>query len=415
MKMRWAYCLMLPLLQAAWAGAQQSASPPMTLPQALDFAHKQNPSLLSAAQHVEAVKAGEITAGLRQNPVLTGSGQMVTLGPDNPNGPDFYTAGVQRLFERGNKRGVRLDLARATTALTDSQRVDLQRQTDFAIKQAFTRMLFAKDALRVSEDNLTGYRRTVELMQVRLDAGQMSRNDFARIELQLAGFESDTDNARLALQQASTQLQSLMGIERPKTDFDVTGSLDTPAPALTLDDLRQKALDARPDVKAASQQVAVNQAGVRLAYANGTTDPTLEGEFEHSGHANTAGFNLQIPLRVFDRNQGEKERAKYELESSKLALTAARNQAIADVDQSYEAYQTAQAQAARYRDKYLDEARRVRDNLEFSYRNGQGTLLDYLSALQDYRSVNLQSLTANAQLQLAIHQLSYVTYTEILP
>ncbi|WP_263408106.1 TolC family protein [Terriglobus tenax] len=415
MKMRWAFCLVLPLLSVAWAGAQQSTSPPLTLQQALDFAHKQNPSLLSAMQHVEAVKAGETTAGLRQNPVLTSSGQMVTLGPDDPNGPDFYTVGVQRLFERGNKRAIRLDAARATTALTDQQRVDLQRQTDFAIKQAFTRMLFAKDALRVSQDNLEGYRKTVALMQVRLDAGDMSRNDFSRVELQLAGFENDTDNARLALTQASTQLQSLMGIERPAAGFDVVGALDTAVPAITLEDLKQKALDTRPDVKAAAQQVAVNQAGVRLAYANGTSDPTVEGEYEHSGHANTAGFNLQIPIRVFDRNQGEKERAKYELESSRLALTATRNQAVADVDQAFQAYQTAQAQAARYRTKYLDEAKRVRDNLEFSYRNGQGTLLDYLSALQDYRSVNLQSLTANAQLQLAIHQLSFVTYTEILP
>lgn len=415
MKMRWAFCLLLPVVPVAQVVAQQAASPPMTLQQALDYAHKQNPSLLSAMQHVEAVKAGEITAGLRQNPVLTTSGQMVTLGPNDSNGPDFYTAGIQRLFERGNKRAIRLDVARATTALTDQQRVDLQRQTDFAIKQAFTRVLFAKEALRVSEDNLAGYRHTVDLMKVRMDAGDMSKNDFARVELQLAGFESDTDNARLALQQATTQLQSLMGIERPAASFDVVGSLDTGAPALTLDDLRQKALDARPDVKAAAQQVAVNQASVRLAYANGTVDPTVEGEYEHSGHANTAGFNVQIPLRVFDRNQGEKERAKYELESSKLALTAARNQAVADVDQAFQAYQAAQSQSARYRTKYLDEAKRVRDNLEFSYRNGNGTLLDYLSALQDYRSVNLQSLTANAQLQLAVHQLSFVTYTEILP
>ena len=95
-------------------------------------------------------------------------------------------------------------------------------------------------------------------------------------------------------------------------------------------------------------------------------------------------MSVAIPLRFFDRNQGEKLRTRLEVESSQFSLTAARNQVISDVDQAYLAVEIAESQARRYRDRYLDEAGRVRDNLQFSYRNGNSTLLDYLDALRDY-------------------------------
>ena len=120
-------------------------------------------------------------------------------------------------------------------------------------------------------------------------------------------------------------------------------------------------------------------------------------------------------MRIFDRNQGEKERTRYEVESSRSAVTAARNQVVSDVDQAWFALDTAQRQAHRYNTRYLDEAARVRDNLQFSYRNGNSTLLDYLSALRDYRAIHLSSLNANAQVWLAIHQLSFATATDIIP
>jgi cobalt-zinc-cadmium efflux system outer membrane protein len=391
------------------------AAAPLTLEQVLDLAHRANPTLLSAAQHLAAVHAQEITAGLRQNPSAIVGGQMLTLPAGNPDGPDFINAGVQRLFERGNKRALRLDTARSTTALTGFQLDDQRRQTDLAIRQAFSRMLYAQDALAISRENLDDYRKTVGLMKFRLDAGDIDQTDFDRVELQLAGFESDMDNAQLTLRQGSIVLQMLSGIATPADSFAISGTLDPPPVTTTLDTLRSAALANRPDLKAARAQVQVNAATVKLAIANGTADPTAEVEYERSGNANTIGGNVNIPLRIFDRNQGEKERARYELDSSRLALTAAQNQVLSDVDSAWAAYQAAQSQSERYRSKYLAEAAHVRDNLEFSYRNGNTTLLDYLSALSDYRQVNLASLNAKLQLLLALEQLSYAAHTEIVP
>jgi cobalt-zinc-cadmium efflux system outer membrane protein len=382
--------------------------------QAIDLARLQNPSLLSANAHVSATKESEITAGLRVNPNFNLTGSDVSL-PASSNNPYLYSAQVSRLFERGQKRRWRLDVARSTTDLTRSQYADQERQVVLTVKTAFTQMLAAKGALNLAQQNVDDYRKTIDLSRERLRAGDISATDFKRLDLQLAQFESDYDNAHTNLVQASEQLQTLLGYDRPHPGFDITGSLDPPSISTTLTDAEQKALQARPDYLAAQQSVRVADANVKLAYAEGTTDPTIEGEYDRAGTANSAGFQIGIPLRIFDRNQGEKARTKYEAQSSRFSETAARNQVVSDVDQAWAAYEDALSLARRYNGHYLQEAHDVRDNLEYSYRHGGTTLLDYLSALQDYRQVNLDALNANMQVWLSLDQVSFAAATEIVP
>ena len=407
--------LLLTVLLSGAAAQAQSPQPPLTLRQALDIARTRNPNLLSGQQHVIATKANEITAGLRQNPNFTISGAEVNLPADNPSNPYQYVGNVNRLFERGQKRRWRLDIAHATTDVTQSQYKDSERQTALAVKQAFTQMLAAKAALAIADDNLQGYRKTVDLSKARLDAGDISATDFERIDLQLAEFESDYDNAKLNLLQSSDQLQLLLGIDKPADTFDITGTLDPPTITAPLTQIEQEALQSRPDYLAAEQSVRLADSNIKLADAEGTTDPTIGGEYERVGTYNSAGFQVSIPLRLFDRNQGEKQRPRYEAQSSRFAETAAHNQVVNDVDQAWAGYQTAMEMAKRYHGHYLQEATRVRDNLEYSYRHGGTTLLDYLDALRDYRQTNLDALNANTQVWLALHQLSFAAATEIVP
>lgn len=404
-------------LSCGQAGAPVSSAPPMTLNDAVQRGLLKNPALVAAREHVSATRAQRMTAGLRANPSLTITGQGVTLPEINNDGgnPYYYSANVARLFERGQKRRWRLDGATATADQTEAQMHDLERQVALSIRQAFTNLLVAQGAQKVAEENLADYRKTLELSKARLDAGDISKTDFERIDLQLAQFESDFDNAQLAIQQSAAQLQLLFGIERPAASVDIVGTLDVPALSLTRAEAEQAALSRRPDLAAVQSGLLAAQANARLAIADGTTDPTLSSEYERSGAANTFGANISIPLRFFDRNQGEKERTRFEINSSRFSLQATRNQVISDVDQAWNALQTATHLANRYNTHYLEEAGHVRDNLQFSYRNGNTTLLDYLDALRDFRAVNLSSLNANAQVWLALHQLTFATTMDMTP
>jgi len=413
-------CVAVALFAAGAAWGQGLPAAPalanaLTMQQVVDLAKAKNPTLLSAQQNLLSVKAQEIQAGVRQNPNLAFAGTDVSLGATNPASPYSYSVQASRLFERGEKRRWRLDSARSTTDQTRDQ-YDLQeQQTILAVKQAFTSMILAKAALKLAQDNLRDYKHELDISKARYDAGDIGKLDYERLDLQLAQFETDETSAEATLSQTSYQLQTLIGLDHPSNNFDIVGDIVPPVVPSPLTDLEQKALAARPDYKAAQDGIRVADANVKLAFANGTTDPTIEGEYDRAATYNSAGFNISIPLRIFDRNQGNKETAKFVAQASRFTEMAARNQVYSDVDQAYVGYSTAKVLADRYNGHYLAEAKDVLSIAQFAYEHGGIALLDYLNALQDDRTTTLNALDAYAQTWMAIHQLSYATATEVAP
>jgi len=405
------------LLSCVGFGQNQPSTPayvPITMQQAVELARAKNPTLLSARQNLLSVKAQEIQAGVRQNPNLIATGSDVTQNAQAAN-PYYYSVGVSRLFERGEKRRWRLDIARSTTVQTDAQYHAQEQQTILAVRQAFTNFVIAKAAKKLADDNLNDFKHELDIGQERLKAGDLARLDFERLDLQLAQFESDESNAVTNAQQASVQLQVLLGYDKPRQDFDIVGDVVPPVVSGTMQDLEQKALVARPDYHAAHLGVAVADANVKLAYANGTADPTLEADYDRNGNDNSAAFSLSIPLRLFDRNQGNKETSKYVAQASRFTELATRNQVIGDVDQAWIGYANAKVLSDRYNGHYLDEAKDVLDISRFSYEHGGLALIDYLDALRQSRSVTSDALNAYAQTWMAIHQLSFASATEVIP
>src|ERR1700691_1233345 len=397
------------------APAPPPPTAPITMQQAVDMALAHNPVLLSAQQNLLSMKGQEVEAGLRANPDFEFAGENVSIPTTNPAGPYFYNAEVTRLFERGQKRRWRLDSARATTAQTEAQYHDQIRQTTLQVKQSFTNLLLAKATLKLAQDNLKDFRHELQINHDRYQAGDIGKLDYERLDLQLAQFESDESSAEMNLVQASDQLQTLIGYQQPSRSFDISGDLVPPALSSNLTDLEQKALAERPDYRAAQAAVRVADANVKLAYANGTTDPTLEGEYDHSGTQSSYGFYVTVPVRIFDRNQGNKDTSKYLAQSSRFGEVAAQNQVYSDVDQAWIGYTTSKVLSDRYNGHYLAEAKDVLSIAQFAYEHGGLALLDYLSALQDDRTTSLNALNSYAQTWMAIHQLSFASATDVVP
>ena len=386
-----------------------------TLQQIIAMAQDHNPTLLAAQANLRGVRAQEMQAAVRANPYFTLAGTNVSLPAEGASNPYSYSAQVARLFERGEKRRFRIDAAKATTGQTQAQLDDTIRQTILTIKQAFTKMLVAKEALELANASLKDYRHEVEISLDRYKAGDLGKLDYERLDLQLGGFESDAANNEITLLQASDQLQTLIGVETPAEDFDVTGEIVPPIVTGQRTDLIQQALARRPDLAAAQAAVGAAEANARLAVANGTTDPTLEGEYDRSGTYNSAGFSVNIPLRLFDKNHGNKDTARFQADASRLTQTAARNQVVSDVDQAWVGYTRAKALSDRFSQHYLDESKDILSIAQFSFEHGGLALIDYLDALRDARSSTSDALNAFANTWNAVHQLSAATATEVAP
>jgi cobalt-zinc-cadmium efflux system outer membrane protein len=177
-----------------------------------------------------------------------------------------------------------------------------------------------------------------------------------------------------------------------------------------LEAYRQIALDNRPDLKAAAQAVDKAQTDYKLAEANGSTDPTFSLDVGRNPPIDLYfGVDVSIPLRIFDRNQGNKLQAKIDISRQERLHDAAQAQVFSDVDSAYATLASNLTLLRPYKAKYLAMAVRVRDTILFSYQHGGASLLDFLNAESDFRSVQLNYvnlvgsyLTAAAQLNQAV-------------
>ncbi|MBV9086152.1 MAG: TolC family protein [Acidobacteriaceae bacterium] len=390
--------------------------PPLTLQQALQQFRTNSPALAAARAHYEAVQAGEVTARLRPNPFFSSANEDFRVFDlsrlDVANAQEF-TDSLNWTIERGGKRAARIASARLGTTVAGHQLNDVQRLLEFQVKIAFMTMLQAKAVLNLAQDNFGDYQRTVNANQLRLQAGDISQTDFDRIKLQEASFQSDLLNARMALAQSRAQLAAFLGLTSPM--LDVSGTITPPPLHLDLADLQQRAIANRPDYLAALSGVNKAEADYRLAIAGGATDLNLAPEYKRNGPDNTMGLTVQFPVKIFDRNQGEKLRTSRELTAARFSENAVRLQALADVAQAFETYRAADAIARLYSGDYLQRARDVRDRMEFSYQHGATNLLDFLDAIRSYRQTELAGIQAQVQVWLAIHQLSAATATELAP
>jgi cobalt-zinc-cadmium efflux system outer membrane protein len=197
--------------------------------------------------------------------------------------------------------------------------------------------------------------------------------------------------------------------------FDVTGTFDFSDNLQPLETYRDAALAARPDLQAALQTIQQSDTNHKLAISNGSTDPTFAAWYTYNASTNntngpqTLGLSVSIPLRIFDKNQGEKKRTRIDIDRAQQASEATRAQVFSDVDTAYELVRSNVALLKPYKEKYNDQALRVRDTVTFAYQHGGASLMDFLNAQSDYRQVQLayaqllgSYLTAVGQLNLAV-------------
>ncbi len=402
-------------LLAGSAGAQQA----LTWEQVKSKFESVNPALKADALNVDEMRAEEITAYLRPNPQFTLSADGTQIVPHNGAWAPFKGTDVvptlSYLHEREHKRELRLESAKEGTRIAESQHEDLKRNLEFTLRAAFVSTLQAKAVLELAKADLEYYDHIIEISRDRFKAGDIAQIDLDRIELLRVQYESEIQTAIVNLRTSKIQLLQLLNERTPVEQFDVNGPFDFSDALKPLDDFRQIALDTRPDLQAALQTIQQSETNHKLAVSNGSTDPTFSGWYTYNSSNNnpngiqTLGASVNIPLRIFDRNQGEKQRTQIDIGRSQQASEATRAQVFSDVDSAYEQVRSNIALLTPYRDKYKDQATRVRDTVTFSYEHGGASLMDFLNAQSDYRVVQLAYLqlvgaymTAASQLNLAV-------------
>jgi cobalt-zinc-cadmium efflux system outer membrane protein len=405
-----------------------SAQKALTWQEVRDKFEAANPSLQAGQIGVDESRAQEITAHLRPNPDFGFSVDQINPFSTQPS--PSGTAGnsyqplayalpfvdLSYLHERQHKRELRFESAQKATGIAVSQQSDLERTLVFDLRTAFVQTLQEKAILNLARENLAYYDHVLDVNRDRFGRGAIARVDLDRLELQRIQYESDLQSAEVNLRTAKIQLLTFLNDRTPVEQFDVIGSFDFSRDLPALDDIRQVALDTRPDLRAAVQSVGKAMTDHKLAIANGSTDPTFSVDFARNPPIPVyVGVGINIPLRLFDRNQGEKLRTQLDIDRNQKQMEATHAQVFNDVDSAYAALSGAETLLQPYKDRYLKQAESVRDTIEFSYQSGAASLVDFLGAQADYRSVELNYLNLVASYLQASNQLTLAVGREVIP
>jgi len=428
----WAACaVLLGVLLAPMAFSQVVRGPVrITLDEAVQMALQHNHNMLAMMTTIQQSQAEEITQNLRPNPALFADWEYLPLGSPSHQNPNLYPGvstpdylnnntegdiGLSYLIERGGKRHDRLQAQKDITAQTRSLVADNGRGLTFQVATLFFNAQLAESTLELAEKDVKSFQQTVDISEAQYKAGGLSENDYLMIKLQLLQFESDVEQAQLARVQSLSDLRQLLGYESVSEDYDVVSSFEYQPVKVNLEDLQLKALQNRPDLRAAQQGVTAANSQLVLQKAIGKQDVTVQGNYSHVNGISAATFYGSIPLPIFNRNQGEIARARSAITQADEQEKATNGQALTDVYDAYQGLRSNDKVVLLYISKYLDVATRSRDISEYAYHRGGASLLVFLDAERNYRATQLAYRQALASYLLALEQLREAVGVRNLP
>ena len=386
----------------------------ITLEQALAEALGKNLSLLAERVNISIAEARLITARLRPNPVVSAGGDHLDLlgtgfNEINNAGPAEFNLRTDFTIERGGKRPSRIAVAQHALGVAELEFLNAVRGLRLEVQSAFVEALLAKHRVELARQNLEALNRIVEVNQVRWRAGDVAEVELIRSRVAALQQANALRRAELDLRTVLIRLQTLMGRTQPAPDFDVSGELRREARVAPLEEWLKVALENRPDLLALRRAARRSAAELQLELARSKPDVTLGSEYRRqqglAGTGNMLGFFVEIPLPVFDRNQGEIARARQELRQAELRVRALEASIRAEVESAYRQWQATLESLAQIEKAMLAQAREVRDITEYSYRRGEASLLEFLDAQRAFNETMQAYYEARAEYARSLYLL----------
>ncbi|MGH8069403.1 MAG: TolC family protein [Candidatus Entotheonellia bacterium] len=378
----------------------------LTLRQALALALLQNPELAATSWEVRAGEARTLQAGLLPNPEIgvevenfAGSGEF--RGFDAAE----TTIALGQLVELGGKRLRRARVAALERDLAawdyEAKRLDVFTETT----KAFVEVLGAQARLTVNADLVRLAEQVLSTAAERVRAGKVPAVEetkaqvalsTARIALERAGRELTAARKRLAASWGST----IPSFERAE------GALERTAAIPSAEQLAQR-IGQNPDIARWVVEMAQRQAAVTLEESRRIPDVTAGGGVRRLSETRDTAlvFELTIPLVLFDRNQGARLEARYQLAKAGEERRAAEVRVHTALATTYAALSAAFIEATQLRDEVLPGARSAFEAANEGYRQGKFGFLEVLDAQRTLFEARSQYIEALASYHQAVAEM----------
>jgi cobalt-zinc-cadmium efflux system outer membrane protein len=388
---------------------------PITISDAVSIFLQQNLQLVAARYDIDTAEAEKLTARLRPNPQLSVSTADLPLGLTGPLIKEqTYSYGISQTVELGGKRRKRIDAAAANSDLAQGQFQTVVWQLTNDLKRKFYTVLLAESLLKLTQENQKTFAETIKQTTELYKVGEISGLELKRLEVEKLKFDTDVANSERDYEVAVRDLRVTLGGDYRAMDIDVAGTLDYQPYEFSLAELRDKALAARPDLKAAQLSERAADASIRLQNAQRIPDVTLgAGVDQVPQGTSTYSFGVGITLPVFDRNQGERAKALIERSRAQNQQQFIANQLLGDVDKALVAFELQKRRVELYRTGVLTKVDEIQNLTEFALKAGESSTIELLDAIRTRRETLASYYQTLFDYKVSLLDLELVTATPL--
>jgi cobalt-zinc-cadmium efflux system outer membrane protein len=240
-------------------------------------------------------------------------------------------------------------------------------------------------AARVNLDILTRGKRNIDsLVQIntyRLKDKVITETDLVRTQLLQQQYQRDIVTAEQILRNERENLRYLIGgtdsISIAVDDQSFFG-INTAG-----DSLIEEGVHHRSDVLSAKNTIDVSKTNINLQKSLSYPQPELGAVFNPQNRIPYIGFYGIVEIPIFNRNQGQREKADVQKYRAEQNLVATQRQAESEVNMAYRTYTTQRKNLADYQEN-LNKAEIILRNVRYSYVRGATSVIDYLEAQRSW-------------------------------
>ena len=309
---------------------------------------------------------------------------------------------IQQLIETAGKRRLRIESSELATEAVNFDVQDVARVLTNAVRRSFYNLLLAQKMVKVASDNLEHYREILTVNEIRLKVGDIAETDFIRIEVESLKAQGDQDQARTALSQARAELLLLLGWPEDSIEISAVDTWPVASPEIVMvrqEELVRRALERRPDMRAARIRIAQAKKLLTLAQRQVIPDVTISAFYDQdqgNQFPRTGGVGISLPIPLFYQQKGEISQARVGVTSADLALRQAEQGVQAEVMKASASWQSAEAIARRFETSVVKRIETLRKAQGLAYQKGAVGVLDLIDAQRSYKAIMLDYYTALA-------------------
>ncbi|MFO0888419.1 MAG: TolC family protein [Isosphaeraceae bacterium] len=400
----------------------------LSLDRAVERLVNQNLNLLALRHEIDQAQADVLTASLRANPALYADTQFVPYGRfsrESPGGPTQYDLNITYPIDVSGKRKARTNSAVRARRVTEAQFQDAVRLQIDNLYTAYVDVVAAEETLRYSRAYATGITELLDLNLKLLKKGQITEatTDALRAQVEQAQFQ--VREAVQALGRTRRALAVILNIPREEAEsLRLRATLrDVRRLPMTLDDIIRTAMDSRPDLAAYRLGVTRADADVRLARAERYADVyllaqpyTYQDNRPYGLKSPTSwAVGITVPLPVYNRNQGNIDRARSNAVQSRVELSAIERAIANQAEEAAREFELSREAVIELEREVLPASRRVRDAAFRRFQGGETSALEYLAAQRQYNDVVRQYRDALVRHRRSMLDLNTAVGIRVLP